>query len=146
MTDGVQQRGIEGVKVRDELQKARDELRPKLHLAGADTLSALEMIEREIEHLSSSAIDEASLQAAVAQIRHVSATLDRVRVGHRQTSHPSAATSRSADARDTTILTAAPTSRLSVLDDRLRQASQLAAEPVAGDDQPTEGCDRAAGE
>jgi hypothetical protein len=82
MTGSVQQRGEgEGVKVQDELQQARDELRPKLHLASADTLSALEMIEREIEHLSSSAIDEASLQAAVARIRHVSAALERLRVG-----------------------------------------------------------------
>jgi hypothetical protein len=85
MTDGGQQRGVERVKAQDELQKARDELRPKLHLASADTLGALEMIEREIERLSSSATNEASLQAVVAQIRHVSAVLERVRVGHRRT-------------------------------------------------------------
>jgi hypothetical protein len=85
MTDAVQQLDGKGAKVRDELQQARDELRPMLHLASADTLGALEMIEREIEHLSSSAMDDAALQAAVAQLRHVSAALERVRVGQRRT-------------------------------------------------------------
>jgi hypothetical protein len=80
MMDGMQERG-EGADSQDELQRARDELQPMLHLASADTLGALEMIEREIERFSSSATDHASLQAAVARLRHVSAKLERVRIG-----------------------------------------------------------------
>jgi hypothetical protein len=75
----MQQRGEEA-ESQDELQRARDELYPNLHLASADTLCALEVIEREIERASSSAIDHASLQAAVARMRHVSATLERGRI------------------------------------------------------------------
>jgi len=79
MMDGVHEIGSEVGQIRDQLQQARDELRPKLHLASADTLGVIETIEREIEHLGS-AFDEASrpaLLAAVARLRHVTAALGR---------------------------------------------------------------------
>ena len=80
MDDEAEVLGDEVVQLQNELQHARDELRAKLHMARADTLGAIEAIERDIERVRNLS-DETSryaLRAAIARLAHASASLERV--------------------------------------------------------------------